>query len=49
MIEILKDFVKDNADLLLMEAFMFAAGFGLGAGIMDAIISWKGEDKDDKA
>ena len=45
MIEILKDFVKDNSDLLLIGTFMFMAGLGLGAGITDAIYTWKGTKK----
>ena len=49
MIEVIKDVIKENFDLILICGMYFLAGFGIGAGITDRLYREKkknGKSKD---
>lgn len=43
------EYLKSDIGFFISMIVVFVGGIGLGAGITDAIILWKGEDEDDKA
>ena len=51
MIELIKDVIKENFDLILICGMYFLAGVGVGGAVSDALNKWtrKGERSNDEA